>query len=238
VPDPLRMKLLHWGCRRHGGRQSPWLSLNGRDRMEQTPCPSTSPGCAACTASAPAKRPSQVRSAFRFPGVGLLAGFQAAIVRVLPQGFHDPRRPCPGEICDFSTPWLSRSAVDTVISVNRIFFSVPTEVRSAFRFPGVGLLAGFLAAIVRVLPQGFHDPRRPCPGEICDFSTPWLSRSAVDTVISVNLARSLPSPVRERISVRSNSANPPRMASGRRRSSLPRLACGITGIAGGLPLCF
>jgi putative ATP-dependent endonuclease of the OLD family len=24
-------------------------------------------------------------------------GFQAAIVRVLPQGFHDPRRPCPGD---------------------------------------------------------------------------------------------------------------------------------------------
>jgi hypothetical protein len=61
------------------------------------------------TASAPAKRPSQVRSAFRSPGVGLLVGFQAAIVRVLPQGFHDPRRPCPAKICDFSTPWLSRS---------------------------------------------------------------------------------------------------------------------------------
>jgi hypothetical protein len=26
------------------------------------------------------------------------------------------------KICDFSTPWLSRFAVDTVISVNRIFF--------------------------------------------------------------------------------------------------------------------
>jgi hypothetical protein len=24
---------LHWRCRRHGGRQSPWLSLNGRDRI-------------------------------------------------------------------------------------------------------------------------------------------------------------------------------------------------------------
>jgi hypothetical protein len=31
MADPLRMKLLHWGA--VGGRQSPWLSLNGRDRI-------------------------------------------------------------------------------------------------------------------------------------------------------------------------------------------------------------
>src|SRR5580704_15790017 len=74
--------------------------------------------------SAPAKRPSQVRSAFRSPGVELLVGFQAAIVRVLPQGIHDPRRPCPGENMRFFNPLAVAFAVDTVISVNRIFLSV------------------------------------------------------------------------------------------------------------------
>src|SRR5580700_844408 len=74
-------------------------------------------------ASAPAKRPSQVRSTFRSPGVGLLVGFQAAIVRVLSQGIHDPRRPCPGENMRFFNPLAVAFAVDTVISVNRIFLS-------------------------------------------------------------------------------------------------------------------
>jgi hypothetical protein len=50
-------------------------------------------------------------------------GFQAAIVRVLPQGFHDPRRPCPGENMRFFNPLAVAFAVDTVISVNRIFLS-------------------------------------------------------------------------------------------------------------------
>jgi Family of unknown function (DUF5939)/Adenylate and Guanylate cyclase catalytic domain len=48
-------------------------------------------------------------SAFRSPGVGLLVGLQAAIVRVLPQGFHDRGGLVQAKMCDFSTPWLSRS---------------------------------------------------------------------------------------------------------------------------------
>jgi hypothetical protein len=36
-------------------------------------------------------------------------GFQAAIVRVLPQGFRDTGGLVQAKICDFSTPWLSRS---------------------------------------------------------------------------------------------------------------------------------
>src|SRR5580658_2550410 len=67
------------------------------------------------------------------PGLGLLVGFQAAIVRVLPQGFPDPRRPCPGENMRFFNPLAVAFAVDTVISVNRIFLSViggrkPTDI--------------------------------------------------------------------------------------------------------------
>jgi hypothetical protein len=50
-------------------------------------------------------------------------GFQAAIVRVLPQAFHDPQRPCPGENMRFFNPLAVAFAVDTVISVNRIFLS-------------------------------------------------------------------------------------------------------------------
>jgi hypothetical protein len=50
-------------------------------------------------------------------------GFQAAIVRVLPQGLHDPRRHCPGENMRFFNPLAVAFSVATVISVNRIFLS-------------------------------------------------------------------------------------------------------------------
>jgi hypothetical protein len=62
------------------------------------------------------------------PGLGLLVGFQAAIVRVLPQGFHDLRRPCEGENMRFFNPLAVAFAVDTVISVNRIFLFSPLGV--------------------------------------------------------------------------------------------------------------
>jgi hypothetical protein len=55
-------------------------------------------------------------------------GFQAAIVRVLPQGFHDLRRPCEGENMRFFNPLAVAFAVDTVISVNRIFLFSPLGV--------------------------------------------------------------------------------------------------------------
>jgi hypothetical protein len=62
-------------------------------------------------------------------------GFQAAIVKVLPQGFHDTRRPCPGENMRFFNPLAVAFAVDTVISVNRIFLFRPSH--QAGRIPGV-----------------------------------------------------------------------------------------------------
>jgi hypothetical protein len=63
-------------------------------------------------------------------------GFQAAIVRVLPQGFHDPGRPCPGENMRFFNPLAVAFAVDTVISVNRIFFIGMAERAEAEKFAG------------------------------------------------------------------------------------------------------
>jgi hypothetical protein len=48
------------------------------------------------------------------------------------------------KICDFSTPWLSRFAVDTVISVNRIFFighqGPHRNLTARLRLPGDAIL--------------------------------------------------------------------------------------------------
>src|SRR5580700_3023039 len=74
-------------------------------------------------------------------------GLPGGYVKVLPQGFHDTRRPCPGENMRFFNPLAVAFAVDTVISVNRILVRNRWHLQRQRRLAGGGVISRCLLRV-------------------------------------------------------------------------------------------